>query len=334
MKKWYFTAILACGLYGLCAQPATGCYELVEVGDGSVEVRFNVAATSDDSNLEGNNRVSRGEITLSWTGPGTFSNVTNGEYAWFPDGDTDNSAQFRFGPTNQPTTFTQGESVLLFTFTIDGGAGTININSSDLINVFNEDLASDDSCPTSFNFGSLPVNFSAFTADVIKEKDVKLWWKTAGELNNDFFAVEHSTDGEAFTEVGKVAGSGTIAGAQEYQFLHQGTFVGNNFYRLRQVDFDGTFAYSNIQSVKISAPGVLARAFPNPAAEQLILHFPSNPAGLRIQLVEATGRTRLVKTVDPQTLRTTLTVEQLPRGVYWLQIEREGTVSSQKIFLY
>ncbi|MEM9261837.1 MAG: T9SS type A sorting domain-containing protein, partial [Bacteroidota bacterium] len=158
--------------------------------------------------------------------------------------------------------------------------------------------------------------------------------KTAGELNNDFFAVEHSTDGETFTEVGKVEGRGTVAEAQEYQFLHQGTFTGNNFYRLRQVDYDGSFAYSNIQSVKISVPGDLAQVFPNPAAERLNLQFISNSTGLNLQLVEATGRTRLVKTVAAQTLRTTLAVAQLPRGVYWLQIEREGTISSQKVFLY
>ncbi|MEM9261444.1 MAG: hypothetical protein AAGA62_17525, partial [Bacteroidota bacterium] len=287
MKNWLITAIMALSVGPLLAQSATGCFELADGGNGTIEVRFNVTAAFANSNVGASNRVSRGEITLTWTGSGTITGFTNEQYNWFPDGSSANSVQYRFGPTNVPTIFTAGESILLLTLSYSGEVGELTINSSDLINVVNQDLATDDTCPTNFSFLALPVELSAFTAEAIKDSKVKVWCETASERNNDFFAVEHSTDGATFTEVGQVLGGGSRSSAQAYEFIHETPVSGLNIYRLRQVDYDGTTAYSELRSVRINtASSTGLSVFPNPAMEQINVSFSKNDSGTQIQLID------------------------------------------------
>ncbi len=78
---------------------------------------------------------------------------------------------------------------------------------------------------------------------------VLLEWTTAAELHNDYMAVERSTDGQAFVELGRVAGAGTTTEEQTYSFRDAHPAVGTNYYRLRQVDFDGTATYHKIIAV-------------------------------------------------------------------------------------
>ncbi len=73
-----------------------------------------------------------------------------------------------------------------------------------------------------------------------------LSWETATEINNDYFDVEWSTDGINFESIGQVQGAGTTTEVQSYEFLHDNPVNGNNYYRLKQMDFDEVFEYSNI----------------------------------------------------------------------------------------
>lgn len=116
----------------------------------------------------------------------------------------------------------------------------------------------------------LPVELIAFTG---KEQDdmVLLSWKTASEQNNDFFLVEHSVDGRVFTEIGKVFGAGTTTVLQLYGFEHARPSYPDNYYRLKQVDYDGAYEYSNVILVRMKK--VLSNAsmdfvmYPNPTTD-------------------------------------------------------------------
>ena len=66
------------------------------------------------------------------------------------------------------------------------------------------------------------------------------------DSNNAFFSVEYSRDGNGYKEIGRVAGHGNSVETIEYEFMHDSPLVGDNYYRLRQEDFDGTFEYSDI----------------------------------------------------------------------------------------
>ena len=88
-------------------------------------------------------------------------------------------------------------------------------------------------------------------------------WETATELNNDYMAVERSADGRRFDEIGRVQGAGNSNTPLRYELLDEQPLSGRSYYRLRQVDFDGTTSYSDVRSVNLqSAGGGVIRVHP------------------------------------------------------------------------
>mgnify|MGYP000032082943 CR=1 FL=1 len=112
-------------------------------------------------------------------------------------------------------------------------------------------------------FQQLPVDLINFTA-VLHNNDVILNWETASELNNDFFEVQWSIDGTNFTTIDVVNGLGTSITGKKYISIHHYPEPAN-YYRLRQVDFGGSYEFSKVVFVSgISSPEVSIELFPNP----------------------------------------------------------------------
>lgn len=111
---------------------------------------------------------------------------------------------------------------------------------------------------------ALPVDFAVFSAREV-ENDVQLDWITGREIDNSHFEVETSTDGQSWERIGTVAGSGTSDRPNAYRFVDNSPALGQNLYRIKQVDFDGSFDYSSIATVTIDGrTEVAAAVFPNP----------------------------------------------------------------------
>lgn len=110
-----------------------------------------------------------------------------------------------------------------------------------------------------------PVSLISFTVKPTDANSVAINWSTESEENNEFFSIEYSTNGRDFIELERVLGAGTTVEAQQYHFMHKDVERGTNYYRLRQVDFDGTFSFSDIEVVvlktqsEISIQPTLAR---------------------------------------------------------------------------
>lgn len=109
----------------------------------------------------------------------------------------------------------------------------------------------------------LPVELVSFKGKLNNGK-VILDWVTSTELSNDYFSIEYSYDGKSFDPIGKVKGAGDSQVEHQYSFLHENPKSGINYYRFKQVDFDGTFEYSEIISVELTVKSVSYRLFPNP----------------------------------------------------------------------
>lgn len=119
----------------------------------------------------------------------------------------------------------------------------------------------------------LPVSLLDFTAQ--KAKDfVALKWSTASELNSDYFAVERSINGFNWQTIGNVKAHGTTSTRQDYKFTDEAPNTGINYYRLRQVDADGKFAYSEVRTVDFTNKWVV-HMYPNPATDYLVLEINS-----------------------------------------------------------
>ncbi|MCH8904404.1 MAG: FG-GAP repeat protein [Bacteroidetes bacterium] len=115
------------------------------------------------------------------------------------------------------------------------------------------------------NASPLPIELLSFDASALINT-VSLNWSTASELNNDYFTIERSTDGNDFQILGTVKGSGNSLIKKDYNFIDQSPLNGIAYYRLKQTDFNGRFEYFDVVAVNTgSSTDITLRIYPNPA---------------------------------------------------------------------
>ncbi len=167
----------------------------------------------------------------------------------------------------------------------------------------------------------LPIELISFTA-FKSIGQISLLWQTASEINNDFIAIEKSTNGTTFREIGTVQGKGTSYEVNDYYFNDESPAPGLNYYRLKQVDFDGNFEYSKVVSVNFDGGKGQVKLFPTVASYEIQVRFPAptQEAGT-IQVFDQSGK--LVKRVsfDSELTDFPISVEEFQRGVYFVKVQ-------------
>ncbi len=121
----------------------------------------------------------------------------------------------------------------------------------------------------------LPVELVSFTAQQ-QGSVVELKWLTASELNNHFFIVERFNATDKSIVLKEVPGKGSVNSMSEYAFIDSAPLVGNNYYQLKQVDFNGLFKYSGIIKVEYNLFENELLVFPNPCIDQTLQIRASN----------------------------------------------------------
>lgn len=174
----------------------------------------------------------------------------------------------------------------------------------------------------------LPVEFISFQAKTDRNK-VMLEWATATESNNSHFEVEHSLNGKDFKKIKEIKGAGTTQVRQDYSYEYRQGVGGLNYYRLKQVDYDGQFEYSEIISINVNAPKAQYTLFPNPVSSNFVIQTATGdtPAGLKL-LNQLGQEIRL----DSDTERVVLPAG-LKKGLYVLQFELNGQAFSEKLLI-
>ncbi|GAA4051570.1 hypothetical protein GCM10022409_43010 [Hymenobacter glaciei] len=182
--------------------------------------------------------------------------------------------------------------------------------------------------------GPLPVELSAFDASV-SYGDAVLTWTTASEKNSAYFAIERSIDGERFAPVGEVSGQGTSTQQHVYSFRDAGAArLGRQlYYRLRQVDQDGSTAYSPVRTVRFAGSEASATIllYPNPTATDVTCSLALLPIGTyAVQVLSLTGQvlsTTQLRADQPQALNLT----DLPAGLYLVHVQSAGLSLTQRV---
>lgn len=177
--------------------------------------------------------------------------------------------------------------------------------------------------------GNLPVELASFTANSSKE-GIRLYWQTLSEINNSHFEIQHSLDGKIFNTIGQVEGQGTTTMLNVYTFLDDNPSAGTNYYRLKQVDFDGKFEYSPIVSVNIETQFGKAKLFPNPTSGMLNVELPRNWQGeTTIEIYDVAGR--LVHSKVSNEIQNVMNLNDLHNGQYILRLMNANEVATKYI---
>ena len=183
----------------------------------------------------------------------------------------------------------------------------------------------------------LPVELVAFTARAVGNRDAALAWTTASEKNSGHFDVERSLDGAAFVKIGQVQGQGSKASATDYALTDANAAAkatgGVAYYRLRQVDADGTASYSPVQSVSFTkAPAAPALGlYPNPAAARTQLDLSQLPAGTyQVAVLDMTGRVVLYRSL-PAGVAHELDLTGLASGSYVVRVSGTALALTQRL---
>ena len=150
--------------------------------------------------------------------------------------------------------------------------------------------------------------------------DILLSFSTASEINNGYFSIERSANGLNFKEIPEVKGGGTSYEPRQYQFVDRAPQIGHNFYRLRQVDFDGQFSYSPVVSARMGQENTLKVA-PMPASDQvqILLSEPTKKEGVG-QVFDYNGRLVHAFVFPAEADRHLWYVGDLPEGSYVLRL--------------
>jgi hypothetical protein len=164
----------------------------------------------------------------------------------------------------------------------------------------------------------LPVTLTAFTGKA-SETGVGLKWETASERNADYFEVQRAESlGEGFRSLGQVKCAGTSAQTHAYQFADAAA-AGLHYYRLRQVDLDGSESFSPVVTVDA---GLLARLTAYPTLATHTLHV-TGPAGAHLNILDQQGKQVQVADIAASQQQQ-LDVSGLPGGVYFLRDATTG----------
>jgi hypothetical protein len=172
----------------------------------------------------------------------------------------------------------------------------------------------------------LPVALAAFTATPAGPAAVRLAWATASEQNSQQFEVERSADGHAFGRIGTVAAAGNSSAPHNYELLDKQLPAGAPllYYRLRQVDQDGTASYSPVRTVALPGTTLTGTAaglslFPNPTRSGAATLTGTLP-GTVVTVLDALGRPVTSATADAAGTAALVLPAGLATGVYMVRV--------------
>lgn len=173
--------------------------------------------------------------------------------------------------------------------------------------------------------GTLPVGLTNYSTQLMQNSSVQITWSTSVEVNNSMFILERSADNQTYTELTRMTSAGTSG---SYSFTDPSPLEGTNYYRLKQVDKDGTVKELGIRLVKLQGKKIRWSVYPNPVTGKMIFIKAGNinENTVSIKLIDALGRIILTKNFGGVTSAATLQLqlnEKLAPDNYTLEVNDE-----------
>lgn len=281
--------------------------------------------------------------TADFSGSESFSivenNINNGSMSWDSGQTFDHNGNRYFVFTYSGTginlsVYGSGSFVLAFTIGVTGGSGFTNFSIADenadlfidfgirsALNLVGSNELETTANPVTLNSVALPLELIDFSA-YAKDRSIDLVWKTQNELDFTGFELERATEINNFVSIAWIAGAGGER-EQGYTFEDKEVTAGQlYYYRLKMIDMDGRFNYSNIVSGSIKSLAGEVKIFPNPVIDELNIENP--PEGMHTILIRnQQGKVVLIEQSDFQfddDDSFQLNLKSLQKGVYFIQL--------------
>jgi len=165
----------------------------------------------------------------------------------------------------------------------------------------------------------LPADVVAFSGKVTNEQNSWLYWTTASEQDNRQFNIEVSKDGVNFIVLDTVASKGNASNEQYYEYLHEDPLPGINYYRLKQIDFDGKYKYSKIITLQVNSSVTKAAVYPVPARNSITINFGEIITKAEIIIFSADMRKVRQVNIDGLSAKKDINISSLSPGIYFIQ---------------
>ncbi len=181
---------------------------------------------------------------------------------------------------------------------------------------------------------TLPLWWLQFQASRYDELMAQLDWTTTDEINNSHFEIQRSNDnGRNFLTIGRVDAVSRDQAINSYQFIDLKAMAGKNYYRLKQVDFDGKYDFSPVRTVTFTSGAFSVKAWPNPASTEVTISINHADDSGKIILVDITGKQLVNKDFERGASDHELVVEDLQPGMYTLVVISGNNSYVEKIVI-
>jgi hypothetical protein len=177
---------------------------------------------------------------------------------------------------------------------------------------------------------ALPVSYLNFDVKVINNQSVQLNWATASETNNDYFDIQRTAKlTEPWITIGKRSGSGTTTERKAYDFIDREPMLGTQYYRIKQVDYDGKSALTKEQPATITPQnaGTTIKITPNPAQNFININITNAAATATLFIYDMYGKVIYTAEFENEVgsyVVQTIDIAQLSAGIYFIKTEIDG----------
>lgn len=179
---------------------------------------------------------------------------------------------------------------------------------------------------------TLPVTLARFSGDLLDDA-VTLSWTTTEEAGSSYFDVERSADLSEFIKLGRIQSQGTTSVTQHYNFMDKSPLKGNNYYRLKMVDLNGSSEHSRIISVANNSNSIAFELLGNPVVNREIRFVLKNESVKNARLYDLNGKQIHFKLNQSGNTFTLKPYSNIPTGLYILSLGSDKGVQTKKVLV-
>ncbi len=178
---------------------------------------------------------------------------------------------------------------------------------------------------------SLPIDLISFSGEALYNHNL-LQWVTATETNNDYFTIEKSHNGTSFEIIGNIDGAGNSTTLKHYLLKDIKPDAGISYYRLKQTDFDGSSAYSDIIALQRNNKSGIGYTYNGTDQQLIVFCNECTDENTQIEITDALGR--LIHKSEFNGNRSTIISEHFAKGYYFIKISSLKNVLTSKVLIY